>query len=422
MVAKAEIFDISSLNAAGYGKITVYINSGNEPYPQNYNPLPDTEFESYIPDPGFVKNTGLRTPLFKGGFLSSPLLRDDDFQYIKDSQGYTWLYITFNYMAIEPFDRSLYPKGITRYSAAIYAPPPAGSIQVIINDKNQPQTFASKDSNGHSINHYFATDKHGNKFILGSIDSAYADDPSIPFEQAILPEGWTKSVEILNEDITIYPSYGDDNRRNYNQFRDNYTNNYFQVDFASNGKGIARGIPGLALVGGNEDNLITGTRLDETIYGAKGNDKLIGRGGNDQIWGDDGNDIIIGGLGADRLTGGTGRDTFRYPSLKHSVLSGVDRITDFQIGTDRLDGPRSVSKVNVRQLGRVNRLNQNAISRVLTTDTFRSNRAATFTLGSGSSTRTFIALNDGRAGFDSSKDAIIEITGYSGSLANLSIV
>ena len=88
-MAGTEILDISGLNAAGYGPIRVYVNVGYEPYPSNFNPLPDSKFDSYLPDPGFVLNTGLRTPLFSGVFNSSPLLDDGEYDYITDSQGYT---------------------------------------------------------------------------------------------------------------------------------------------------------------------------------------------------------------------------------------------------------------------------------------------------------------------------------------------
>ena len=36
--------------------------------------------------------------------------------------------------------------------------------------------------------------------------------------------------------------------------------------------------------------------------------------------------------------------------------------------------------------------------------------------------RTFIALNDGNAGFQASNDNIVEITGYTGNLNNLGIL
>jgi Ca2+-binding RTX toxin-like protein len=321
MTAKIEIFDLAKLNKAGYGPIGVYVNLGYEPYPENYNPLPDSEFDSYVPDQDFIKNTGLRTPLFTGGFLSSPLLNDGDYSYLTDSQGYTWLYNTFNYMAVAPFRRDLYPAGITRYSAALYAPPPPRSIQIIVNDKNQPQTFAAKDEQGSPITHYFATDKNGNKFIIGSVDAKYAEDPSAPFKEAILTRGWRKSTETFDENVTIYPAYGDGNRKGYNQFRDNLTNNYFQVEFAANGNGVARGIPGLPLAGGNESDLITGTKLSENIYGGQGNDTLNGRKGDDQIWGDDGDDLLNPGAGRNSLWGGAGKDTFLIDKKANNIVN-----------------------------------------------------------------------------------------------------
>jgi len=418
MTAKIEIFDSTKLNLAGYGPVGVYVNIGYEPFPEGYIPLPDSQFDSYVPDPGFLKNTGLRTPLFTGGFIGSPLLEDGDYDYLIDSQGYSWLYNTFNYMAVSPFRRDLYPAGITRYSAALYAPPPEGSIQIIVNDKNQPQTFAARNENGSFIDYYFATDINGNKLILGSIDAAYAEDPSAPFWDAVLPAGWSKSVETLDVDLIIYPSYSDGNRRIYNQFRDNLTNNYFQFSFAPNGKGIAREVPGFALVGGNENDRIIGTSLSEDLYGARGSDNLIAGGGNDRIWGDDGNDTLTGAAGADLLTGGAGSDTFRF-ALTDSLLASFDRIVDFAIGTDRIDGPNKVSAANLRDHGTVSALTQAGISTVLTESNFVRNGAATFTFLDGATTRTFLALNNNNPGFSATSDSIIEITGYTGLLTNL---
>ena len=62
----------------------------------------------------------------------------------------------------------------------------------------------------------------------------------------------------MSADLTIDPTYGDQNRRNDNQFRVNMTNNYFQTSFTANGIGIARGIEGLVLAGGNGDEWIRG--------------------------------------------------------------------------------------------------------------------------------------------------------------------
>jgi serralysin len=99
-------------------------------------------------------------------------------------------------------------------------------------------------------------------------------------------------------------------------------------------------------------------------------------------------------------------------------LSGFDRIKDLTIGGDRLDGPRPVPSAEVAQLGSVTSLQAAAIQSVLTTNTFLADKAATFSLGS----RTFLALNDSTAGFLPNKDAIVEITGFTGDLDNLAII
>ena len=68
-------------------------------------------------------------------------------------------------------------------------------------------------------------------------------------------------------------------------------------------------------------------------------------------------------------------------------------------------------------------LTASRIQAVLTTARFAANGAATFSYNDPSQgTRTFLALNDGTAGFNANSDSIVEITGFSGSLTNLSII
>jgi len=145
--------------------------------------------------------------------------------------------------------------------------------------------------------------------------------------------------------------------------------------------------------------------------GTKNKDTLVGNSANN----------VFKGLGsADILTGMGGADTFKY-ALSDSRLTGFDHITDFAIGTDIIDGPSTVSSLNLKELGTVSSLTQVDISAVLTSANFVRRGAATFSLGGGSSSRTFLALNDSRAGFQSTYDAIIEITGFSGRLTDLAI-
>jgi hypothetical protein len=87
-----------------------------------------------------------------------------------------------------------------------------------------------------------------------------------------------------------------------------------------------------------------------------------------------------------------------------------------------LIGPNAVAAANVQQLGTIGTsLTSDSISALLTTSNFLANGASTFTFGSGGGLRTFIALNDVTAGYESGTDNIIEITGLTGNLSNLNV-
>jgi serralysin len=126
--------------------------------------------------------------------------------------------------------------------------------------------------------------------------------------------------------------------------------------------------------------------------------------------------------GADQLTGLGGNDVFRLSSLGQSLLGAVDRITDFSIGADSLDGPMAVAATQVAKLGAVSSLSEAGVASVLTPTSFLASKAATFTLGSGPTTRTFVALNNGVAGFQAASDGVLEITGYNGDLRGLAVI
>ncbi|MEB3270033.1 MAG: DUF4347 domain-containing protein [Synechococcus sp.] len=166
-----------------------------------------------------------------------------------------------------------------------------------------------------------------------------------------------------------------------------------------------------------------GANLNDTATGYALNDVLNGGIGNDTLNGAGGADTLIGGAGKDTLTGGTtgGGDTFVYSALNQSLLSGFDVITDFQIGTDFLDGPVAVSAADVKKPGSVTALTEKSIATLLTAANLPANGAAIFTFGSAP-TRTFLVLNDAVAGYRARSDALIEITGYSGSLSSLAVV
>ena len=76
----------------------------------------------------------------------------------------------------------------------------------------------------------------------------------------------------------------------------------------------------------------TGNELDNTITGNDSNNILSGKRGNDTLLGGGGDDRIVGGVGDDILTGGDGADRF----FRWRSSTGVDTITDFQVGEDLL--------------------------------------------------------------------------------------
>ncbi len=195
---------------------------------------------------------------------------------------------------------------------------------------------------------------------------------------------------------------------------------------------------GDTLTGDSKDNNLTGSAGDDTLSGKEGddrlnggigadtlngdsgNDNLNGREGADTLNGGDGNDKLTGGEGADILIGGLGVDTFNLKRLEDSLLGGYDTITDLVIGSDRINSISKVAAGDIAELGTVNSLDQAGISALLNSS-FAANSAAVFTFGS-SSQRTFLALNNGTDGFQIESDAVIDITGFTGSISDLMIV
>jgi Ca2+-binding RTX toxin-like protein len=64
---------------------------------------------------------------------------------------------------------------------------------------------------------------------------------------------------------------------------------------------------------------------------------IIGNKGGNYIYGQGGNDCLVGGSGRDVLTGGAGHDRFDFNSIKDSVKTYRDQITDFVRGADKID-------------------------------------------------------------------------------------
>ena len=104
----------------------------------------------------------------------------------------------------------------------------------------------------------------------------------------------------------------------------------------------------------------------------------------------------------------------RYPSVKVIVISTGVAVDPALVRAAWIDG--LVAECDMT-------FHSGALQRaVLKPAACRANGAATFSLGATGGTRTFLALSDGVAGFQAVNDAIVEISGFSGSLAALAIV
>lgn len=89
--------------------------------------------------------------------------------------------------------------------------------------------------------------------------------------------------------------------------------------------------------GTSSNDIILGDSSNEQINGLGGNDFIDGGEGHDSIQGGDGNDTLSGGIsGSDTLTGGNGNDVFKI-NLPGGYYTWETAITDFTIGTDKLD-------------------------------------------------------------------------------------
>ncbi|MBD2674711.1 SBBP repeat-containing protein [Aphanizomenon flos-aquae FACHB-1416] len=162
----------------------------------------------------------------------------------------------------------------------------------------------------------------------------------------------------------------------------------------------------------------TGNILNNTITDNSKDNILDGGAGNDIIRASGGNDTLIGGIGADTLTGGLGNDRFVYTNLTDSLLGGIDIIKDFNNSTDTDRFVVSAARSVFNNVGVVSGLNATAIGSKLTTSNFGANAAALFTIGS----KSYVAINDSIAGFNALSDAIVDITGYKGTLSAGSFV
>ncbi len=157
-----------------------------------------------------------------------------------------------------------------------------------------------------------------------------------------------------------------------------------------------------------------------------------GNAGNNKITGNSGNNQINGRAGIDTLTGGLGADTFIF-QFGQSTISASDSITDFAINSDKIDlltqagnatnAPISFSRATDSTTttldNLVNQVFTDANGAITGNQGLGVNSAALVQVTTGAIAGTYLVINDSTAGFQSSNDLLINITGFTGTLPAL---
>jgi Ca2+-binding RTX toxin-like protein len=168
-----------------------------------------------------------------------------------------------------------------------------------------------------------------------------------------------------------------------------------------------------------------------------GSSNINGTGNNlnNTLTSNSGNNTLNGGAGIDTLTGGVGSDIFVF-QFGQSPVSGADRITDFAIGTDKIDlltslgvamnAPtaftRAANSTATTLTNVVNNIFTDANGALTGNQALGVNSAALVNVTTSGIAGTYLVINDGVAGFQSSNDLLVNITGSSGTLPALGTI
>jgi Ca2+-binding RTX toxin-like protein len=170
-------------------------------------------------------------------------------------------------------------------------------------------------------------------------------------------------------------------------------------------------------------DIISGNDGNDTISGLNGNDSISGNGGDDFMTGGDGNDTVTGSAGNDTITGSAGADVltgsfdsnlFVYTTLTDSAGTiAIDNITDFVAGTDKFKVailPGGVSTLSITIANNLSDIYAGITSPI-------ASEARLITVGAGAAVGSYLFINDSTTGVSATSDALIDITGVSGSIS-----
>jgi len=156
---------------------------------------------------------------------------------------------------------------------------------------------------------------------------------------------------------------------------------------------------------------VSGSRFADTITGSSGVNILNGDDGNDFTSGELGSDFISGNAGKDTLLGGADNDidTFFFTSFSDSMLANFDVRGDFT-SFDIIDRPGQFAASLNTSNGIAAGLLASQVSAILNNFSFTANSTRAFTAIGFSG--TFVAFNDGAAGFNEFSDSIVHLPSF----------
>jgi hypothetical protein len=299
-----EIVNIQSVFQDATQPVLTYKSADDPNIPGN-NEIPSELWPDYEISPPYIKNTTRNLQFNESQFLASPGEPLGSTAYITTPDGYSWAFMSEAINTMWPYNQADY-EGIAAQSsfhAGSFVPTPLpGVVTVTANFKGQNMKFwanengvAPSSPDAVPLDRYFVTDPWGNEYIMHASGELEQSQVARAFDAAILPDGWTKQVRQLSEDLILNPAEGADGTFHYVVIRDSADNSYHQIKWSDTGS-LSAQTENMPIWGGQGNNVLAGDAggiWNDTIHGAGGNDVLIPGLGNDTIWGDAGTDTAI---------------------------------------------------------------------------------------------------------------------------------
>lgn len=176
------------------------------------------------------------------------------------------------------------------------------------------------------------------------------------------------------------------------------------------------------LLGSDGDDVLIGLDCGDRLIGDRGNDRLEGGEGRDQLIGGVGNDVLTGGIGEDFYKGGPGKDRFGFSGAS-SLVEEPDRVKDFKASKQdkfQLDFDNNLSTKNrPRGLFHAGKVSGKTLAKATKaaygdknqresgSQRLQGNEAVFFKWKN----RTYLSVNDNKAGFAVNRDLVIDVTG-----------